>query len=100
MSKTINPLFQDLLSLGYEKKAMEAKVEQCIKTISSKTDPFYDSCDQYATSLCVISDINCTNKGIKGFCEHIETNVTSKDKREYCQSLIKTNDEFWKAKFS
>lgn len=80
----------------------QAKVMRCVQEMThhpGKTDIFYDSCEQYATSMCVLGDRDCTNKDVARFCGAVRDHMTAHEKEEYCTTLVEANDKYWAEKF-
>ena len=80
-----------------------ANVMRCIQTLMDnpmKTDPFYDTCEQYATTMCALSSKDCEKRDVDKFCAVMRHNMTVHEKEEYCTHLVEANDKFWRSKFS
>lgn len=79
-----------------------AKIMRCVQEMSRhprKMDVFYGSCEQHATSTCVLSNRECTNKDIARFCTAVRDHMTSHEKEEYCSTLVEADDRYWAGKF-
>ena len=87
-----------LFEAGFHNKdAFDAKVARCVNVMapSQKTDIMYDSCEQYATSICSARDLNCTPAHIEQFCAVVRKSSTAAGATEYCESIVKANDDFF-----
>jgi len=87
-----------LLEAGFHNKdAFDAKVARCVNVMAAprKTDIMYDSCEQYATSICSARDLDCTPTHIDQFCDVVRNSGTTAGTTEYCKSIVKANDEFF-----
>ena len=88
--------------VGNTEEGKDAKMMRCVQTLThhaGKTDIFYDSCEQYATSMCVLGSKDCSGDEVTRLCDTIRRNFTAHDKEEYCTMLVAANDKFWVNKF-
>lgn len=87
-----------LFEAGFHNKdAFDAKVARCVSVMGApeKTDIIYDSCEQYATSICSVRSLDCTLAQIDEFCSTIREHRTTADATAYCETIVKANDKFF-----
>ena len=91
-----------LFEAGFHNKdAFDAKVARCVNVMASseKTDILYDTCEQYATSMCSSRQLKCTPAHIDQFCSSIRKNDSSASVTEYCETIVKANDDYFQKQF-
>lgn len=87
-----------LFEAGFHNKdAFDAKVARCVNVMAhpNKTDILYDSCEQYAASICSARDLDCKPADIEHFCTSIRKTGDTFGATKYCESIVKANDDFF-----
>ena len=70
----------------------------CIANLNngSAVDALYPSCEQYMGEMASLKENSkCTMKDFETTCDNIRNIFTSELQVEYCQGIVKANDEFW-----